>query len=132
MHIYTKKVPECKSKKFVKILYYLVNHGVTYRKIKDGPNIFHAVMVPKLCNHETHNALGHNGSTRLYNFIKRHYYCRKLHQYYNKYVRSCPEYQQVTLKETLYLTFHLPILQFLMSFISMDLLGPYCETENGK
>ena len=50
--------------------YYLVEHGITYRKIRDGPNAFHAIMVPNtlqpyiLC--ECHNALEHNGSIRLY------------------------------------------------------------------
>ena len=36
----------------------------------------------------------------------------------------------VTLKEPQYVNLHLPIPQFPMSFISMDLLGPYSELEN--
>ena len=29
-----------------KIPYYLDEHGIVYTKIRDGPNIFHAIMVP--------------------------------------------------------------------------------------
>ena len=28
------------------ISYYLDEHGITYRKIRDGPNIFYAIKVP--------------------------------------------------------------------------------------
>ena len=72
-----------KSKMWDETLYFLDEHGIVYRKIKDGSNIFHAIMVPQtlrpyiLC--ESHNALEHNNPTRLYNLIKRHYYWRKLH-----------------------------------------------------
>ena len=48
--------------------------GFAYRKIKDGPNIFHKAMVPQTFQpyilYESNNALGHSGSTRLSNFIK--------------------------------------------------------------
>ena len=57
---------------------------------------------------------------------------KKLHQHCNKYIRSCPECQQVTLKEPQYVDLHLHTPQFPMSFISMDLLGTYHETENGN
>ena len=72
----------------------------------------------------------HNGSTRLHHFIRRNYYWEKLHQNCNKYLYSCTECQQVTLKETQYIDLHLPIPKFPMSFISVDLVGPYREIEN--
>ena len=57
--------------------YYLDKHGITYGKSRDGPNIFHAIMVPNTLQpyilYESDNALGHNGSTRLYHFIRKHY-----------------------------------------------------------
>ena len=90
VHI-SKIVTKFMSKKCDKTVYYLNEYGVAYREIKDGPNIFHAVMVPQTLQPyilpESHNALGHNGPTRLYNFIRRHYYWRKMHQHCNKYVR---------------------------------------------
>ena len=47
-----------------------------------------------------------------------------------KLVCSYTEHQQVTLKEPHYINLYLPIPNFQMSFISMDLVGPYRETEN--
>ena len=54
--------------------YYLDESMIVYRKVRDGLNIFHAIMFPQLLQpyilYESHNVLGHNGSTRLYTFIK--------------------------------------------------------------
>ena len=84
-------------------------HGIMYRQIEDRPHIFHAIMVPQTLQpyilYESHNALGNNGSTRLYNAIKTHCYWKKLWQHCNKYVRSCPECQQVMVKEPHYVDF---------------------------
>ena len=122
----TEIATKCKSRKWNKTLYFLEEHGIIFWKIKDRSNIFHAIMVPQIMQthflYLSHTALGHNGPTRLYNHIKRHYYWRKLH------VRSCPECQQVTVKECHYVDFHLHIPQFPMSFISMDILGQFHET----
>ena len=80
-------IMKCKYKKCDKTLCHLDEHGIACRKIKDGPNIFHAVMLSQTLQpyipYESHNALGHNGLTRLYNFIKKHYYWGKLCQHYN-------------------------------------------------
>ena len=84
-------------------------HMVLYTEKTDGSNIFHAIMVLQTLQpyilYESHNASGHNGSIRLYNFIKRHYYW-KLYQHCNKYVRSCPECQQVTFKHIISYVLH--------------------------
>ena len=82
--------------------------------------------------YEWHNALGPSRSTRLYTFIERHYYWKKSHQDCNMYVRSCTECQQATLKEPCNINLYLPILQFPMVFISMDLLGPQSKIESGN
>ena len=78
------------QRKLNKKPYCLDEHGITYRKKRDGPNIFHTIMVPNTLQpyilYESHNALGHNGSTRLHNFIRGHYYWKKLCQHCNKYV----------------------------------------------
>ena len=62
-------VAKCKAKKYDKILYYLDEHGIVYSKIKHRPNIFYAVIASQTLQphilYETHNALRHNGSTRL-------------------------------------------------------------------
>ena len=82
--------------------------------------------------YKCHNALGHNGSTRQTSLLKDFYYWKKLHQDCSKYVRSCAECQQVTLKEPQYIHLKLPNLQFTMAFISVDLLGPYSKMESGN
>ena len=73
-----------------------------YKEFRDRPNIFDTIMVPNALQpynlYESHNALGYNGSTSLYHFIRRHYIWKKLCQHGNKYVCSCPVYQQVMLK----------------------------------
>ena len=57
---------------------YFKEHVITYKKIRDGPKTFQPIMVPNTLQpyilYECHNALGHNGSTRLYHSIRRHYY----------------------------------------------------------
>ena len=53
-------------------------------------------------------------------------------QHCNKYQRTCPECQQLTLNEPQYVILHLLILQFPMAFISLDLYRLYHETENGN
>ena len=104
MHI-SKIVDNCKSKKNNKTSYSLDEHGITYRNIRDGPNVFHKFMahhthtLQPYILYESHNVLGHNGSNRLFNFIRRHHYWKKLGQKCNKYVQSCPECQQDTFKK---------------------------------
>ena len=104
--------------------------------MRDEPNVFHAILVPNTLQpyilYESHKAQGHNGSTRLYDFIRKHYYWKKLHQHSNKYIWSCPDCQQIALKEPHYINLHLPVPQFTMSFISMDLLSPYHEAKKGN
>ena len=77
----TKIIDKCKSQKNNKTPYYQDEHGITYGKIRDGSNIFHAIMVPNILQpyilYKSHNATGHNGSTRLYHIIIRHHYWKK-------------------------------------------------------
>ena len=47
-------------------------------------------------------------------------------------MRYCVQCQQVTLKEPQNVDLHLTISQFPMTFIIIDLLGPYSETESGN
>ena len=59
---------KCKSKSGIKYSIIWMNTGL-YRKIKGGLNIFHAITFPHMLKsyilYDSHNALGHNGSTRL-------------------------------------------------------------------
>ena len=90
-------------------------HGIICRKVRDGPNIFQAIMIAKTLQpyilYMCHNALGHNGSMRLYHFIRRKYFWKKVHQNCNKFVHSWTECQQVTLKEPQYISLKLKLAQ---------------------
>ena len=46
----TKLIAKCKSSKNNETPYHLDKYGIIYTKIRDGPNIFHAIMVPKPCS----------------------------------------------------------------------------------
>ena len=78
----TKITDKCKSKKNDNAPYYLDKHSITSGKIREGLNIFHAIMVPNTLQpyilYKSHNTQGHNGSTRMYHFIRRHYYWKKI------------------------------------------------------
>ena len=93
----SKIADKCKSEKNNKTPYYLYEYGMAYRKLWMDQIFFYTIMVPHNLQpytlHEIHNVLGHNGSTRLHNFIERHYYWKKLHQHCNKYARICSECQ---------------------------------------
>ena len=74
----TKITDKFKSKKNEKTPYNLDEHSITYRKIRDGSNIFHTIMTPPTLQpyilYESNNTLEHNGSIRLYHFTGKHYY----------------------------------------------------------
>ena len=66
-----------------------------YMKIKDHGRDFKALIVPKTIQnyllYESHNGLDHNGTTRLYQFLKRQYYWKGLKESAQKFVRNCPQ-----------------------------------------
>ena len=102
---------------------------------KDQIKYSFMIMVPQTFQpyilSESHNAVGHNGVQDCTTLLKDTYYLKKVWQHCNKYVRSCPECQQVTLKEPYYVDLHLQISQFHV-LISMDLFNPYCKLVNGN
>ena len=66
----SKIIVKCKSQcHHDKTPYYLDEYGIAYRKVWDGQDIFHAIIIPKNLQsyilYKRYNALGHNGSTRL-------------------------------------------------------------------
>ena len=73
--------------------YHLDEHGIIYKK-SEMDQIFPCNMVPnalQLCIlYESHNALGHNDSSRLHHYIRRHCYWKMLSQHCNNYVFPCP------------------------------------------
>ena len=81
----SKIIAKCKSQHhYDNTPYHLDEHDIAYRKVWDGLNIFHAIMILQKSQpyilYESHNAFRHNRYTRVYDCIKRYYYWKKLHQ----------------------------------------------------
>ena len=62
---------------------YSVNlHGILYKKLEKCGKEFSALIVPKTIKkyvlHESHNKVGHNGTAKLYQFLKRSHYWKDL------------------------------------------------------
>ena len=116
--------------------YFLNTDGVLYHCISKGFQGFEAIVVPKklqqLVLTMCHDLMEHNGTMSLYGYIRGFYIWQKLKQDCTKHGPQCKKCQQVSLKEPHYVYYNLCIPKLPMSFIEMDLLGEYPETENGK
>ena len=116
--------------------YFLSTDSVLYHCVREGSQGFEAIVVSKIFSQLVltmcHDILWHNGTTWLYRYIRRFYLWEKWKQDCAKHVHQCRECQQVSLKEHHYVDSNLHIPKLPMSFIVMDLLGKYPETENGN
>ena len=74
-----------------------------------------------------HDLLGHNGTTRLYNYIKQFYFWQELKQDCENHVYKCKDCQQVSLKNQHYVDSNLRVPNMPMACIAMNLLGEYSE-----
>ena len=103
--------------------------------MREGVQRYEAMVVPstlwQLVLTMTHDLLGHNGSTRLYNYIRWFYFWQELKQESANHVCKCKDCQQVTLKNQHYIDSNLRISNVLMACIAMILLGEYSEMTQG-
>ena len=78
--------------------YSLDPHGTLYKKVKYNGKEFRVLIVPKNIQkyvlYETHNSLGHNGTTGLYQLVKRLYYWKGLKESVQRFVRHNPNTKQ--------------------------------------
>ena len=88
--------------------------------------------IQKCALYESQNSLGHCGTTRLYQFLKKQYYWKGLWESVQKFVRYCPQCQTTNLQTPNYVQLHLEIPQMPMDFISMNLIGPLEATKKGN
>ena len=80
-----------------------------------------------------HNAIGHKGSTRLYIVIKKNVITgRNFARIITCMWGLVQSVSELLSKNPWYINLHLPIPQFPMAFIGMDLLYPYSEMESGN
>ena len=82
--------------------------------------------------YESHNSLGYNGTTRLYQYLKRQYHWKGLQESVQKFVKHCTQCQTTNLQAPNYVQLHLEITQTSMNFISVNLIGPFETTTKGN
>ena len=107
--------------------YFLNSKGVLYYSVREGVQICKAMVVLKVLQQlvltTTHDLLGHNGNTRLYNYIRLFYFWQVLKQDCANHVHKCKDCQQVSLKNQHYVDSNLSIPNVLMACITLYLLG---------
>ena len=105
--------------------------GTLHKKIRDHGKEIRVLIVPnaiqKYMLYESQNSLGHNGTTRFYQFLKRQCNQKCLKESVQKFVRDCLKCQK-NLQTLNYVLLHLDIPQTPMDFISMELIGPFETT----
>ena len=74
-----------------------------------------------------HDLLGHNGTMRLYNYIRCFYFWHKLKQDCANHVWKCKDCKQVSLKTQHYVDSNLRVPNVPMAYVAMDVLGEYSE-----
>ena len=86
--------------------YFLNYEGVLFWSVREGVQTYDAMMVPSMLQQlvltMTHDLLGHNGTTRLYNYIRWFYIWQELKQGCANHVSKCKDCQQVSLKSQHY------------------------------
>ncbi len=104
--------------------YFLNENGILYKTQECNDNLFEVTMIPcvltKYILHEAHDLLGHNGTQRLYQYLKRAYFWKGLWVDVDKHCKYCLPCRQENLKPQWYAQLHADILQFPMHFIAMD------------
>ena len=103
--------------------------------MREGVQTFEAMvllsMLQQLVLTMTHNLLGHNGTTRLYNYIRQFYFWQELKQDCANHTHKFKDCQQVSLKSQDYVDSNVRIPNVPMACIAIDLLGEYSEMTQG-
>ena len=109
--------------------YFLNIKGVLYQSVREWVQMYEAVvvlsMLRQLVLNMTHDLLGHNGTTILYNYIRQFYFWQELKQDCTNHLCKCKDCQQVSLKSQHYIDSNLRIPNVLMTCIAVDILEEY-------
>ena len=99
------------------------------RYVLEGDNTYETIVVPKALTAQilrmAHDELGHNGTHRTYNILKRLYYWKGLKPSVEKHIKMCYPCQSRSKQVAKYATLHFDVATFPMQFISMDLIGEF-------
>ena len=114
---------------------FLDDDSVLYWSVREGVHICKAMVVPKTLQQLVltmmHDILGHNGTMRLYNYIRQLYFWQELKQDCVNHLHKCKYCQQISLKTQHYVDSKLRVPNVPMAYIAMDLLGKYSKTSQG-
>mgnify|MGYP001814351319 CR=1 FL=1 len=79
---------------------------------------------------QTHALLGHNGTPRMYEYLKRMFYWPTLHSDIKQYCRRCVPCNKWNRRPQLYPPLHLYIPSRPLQLVAMDLIGPMHPTSH--
>lgn len=116
--------------------YFTDDKDVLFRRTKTQGKEFEAICIPEtivpLILDQTHDLLGHNGTPRMYEFLKRLYFWPGMQKDIQAYVRQCGPCQKMNTQLQSYPPLHLYIPTRPLQFIAMDLIGPMPQTLAGN
>ena len=132
------KIDECVTGKTAKSVptYFLDSRNILCRRTSDQGRVFESICLPvalvPLVLDQSHNLLGHNGTPRTYEFLRRMYFWAGMQKDITEYCRTCLKCQQMNVREESYPPLHLNIPSMPMHMIAMDLIGKLPRTTSGK
>ena len=116
--------------------YFLDSEGILTKTVIDNDHTFEVTVVPRALTgfilHQSHDALGHNGTQRLYHYLKRLYYWKGLRPDVDKHVKHCLQCRQQNLRPQKYAQLHAEIPSMPMHFLAMDLIGRFPTSSKGN
>ena len=106
---------------------YVIQDKLLKRFVVDGDNTYQTIVVPRTLTAQilkiAHDNLGHNGTHRTYNLLKRLYYWKGLKPCVTKHIQRCYQCQRRNKQVVKHANLHFDMATFPMQFISMDLIG---------
>ena len=109
--------------------YYLDENGILTKLLVDNNETFEVTVLPRVLIgyvlHQAHDAMGHNGTLRSYQYVKRLFYWKGLCTDVDKHVKHCLQCRKQNLRPQRYAMLHTKVPSMPMHFISMDLIGQF-------
>ena len=108
--------------------FYKDPEGLLMCKMKSDGQKYEVTLLPahlaRVALDIAHDQLGHNGSHRTYEFLKRLFYWNNMARDIDLYCKKCLACRRINSRPFRYPSLHLQIPTVPMQFISMDLIGP--------
>ena len=116
--------------------YFWDDRNILCRRTKAQGKVFEAICLPRrfvpLVLDQCHTLMGHNGTPRMYEYLKRMYFWPALHTDIKDYCRRCGPCNQWNRRVQHYPPLHLYIPSRPLQLVAMDLIGPFTKSVNGN